>query len=64
MDQARLPTSSTCVNLLKVGRLLLVLGARELNVERGRQLPVYRSEAVLRDKLLKAVYSGAGFDLS
>ncbi|KAI9509462.1 HECT-domain-containing protein [Russula earlei] len=44
LDENRLPTSSTCVNLLK--------------------LPRYRSEDVLRRKLLQAVHSGAGFDLS
>ncbi|KAK3316370.1 hypothetical protein B0H66DRAFT_292930 [Apodospora peruviana] len=43
-DQERLPSASTCVNLLK--------------------LPQYRTKAVLRDKLLYAVKSGAGFDLS
>ncbi|KAH8980602.1 HECT-domain-containing protein [Lactarius hatsudake] len=43
-DENRLPTSSTCVNLLK--------------------LPRYQSERVLRRKLLQAVFSGAGFDLS
>jgi len=43
-DEKRLPTSSTCVNLLK--------------------LPRYQSEAVLRQKLLQAITSGAGFDLS
>ncbi|GAB7342977.1 hypothetical protein MBLNU457_g1077t1 [Dothideomycetes sp. NU457] len=43
-DEARIPTTSTCVNLLK--------------------LPRYTSEARLRDKLLYAVNSGAGFDLS
>ncbi|KAL2257802.1 hypothetical protein VTK26DRAFT_9152 [Humicola hyalothermophila] len=43
-DEERLPSASTCVNLLK--------------------LPQYRSKAVLRDKLLYAVTSGAGFDLS
>jgi len=43
-DQHRLPTSSTCVNLLK--------------------LPRYTNERVLREKLLQAIYSGAGFDLS
>ncbi|KAG8995219.1 hypothetical protein FRB94_009328 [Tulasnella sp. JGI-2019a] len=43
-DQARLPTASTCVNLLK--------------------LPMYQSEQVLRQKLLQAINSGAGFDLS
>lgn len=43
-DQDRLPSASTCVNLLK--------------------LPQYRSAAVLKKKLLYAVTSGAGFDLS
>ncbi|KAL1664383.1 HECT-domain-containing protein [Schizophyllum commune] len=43
-DENRLPTASTCVNLLK--------------------LPRYRSERVLRDKLLQAINSNAGFDLS
>lgn len=43
-DENRFPTTSTCVNLLK--------------------LPIYRSEEVLREKLLYAVSSGAGFDLS
>ncbi|KAL2352367.1 E3 ubiquitin-protein ligase NEDD4 [Cryomyces antarcticus] len=43
-DEARFPTTSTCVNLLK--------------------LPMYRSKEALRDKLLYAVRSGAGFDLS
>lgn len=43
-DENRYPTTSTCVNLLK--------------------LPMYRSERVLREKLLAAVNSGAGFDLS
>jgi ubiquitin-protein ligase E3 C len=43
-DEGRIPTASTCVNLLK--------------------LPMYKSEKVLRDKLLYAVNSGAGFDLS
>lgn len=40
----RLPSASTCINLLK--------------------LPLYRSEKVLREKLLLAISSGAGFDLS
>ncbi|MBE3043993.1 HECT domain-containing protein [Candidatus Bathyarchaeota archaeon] len=40
----RLPSASTCVNLLK--------------------LPRYRDEVTLREKLLLAVSSGAGFDLS
>ncbi|KAM6490051.1 HECT domain containing protein [Amanita muscaria] len=43
-DEERLPTASTCVNLLK--------------------LPRYQSEKQLRAKLLKAITSGAGFDLS
>ncbi|CAK1365342.1 unnamed protein product [Cercospora beticola] len=43
-DENRFPTTSTCVNLLK--------------------LPMYKSEKVLREKLLAAVNSGAGFDLS
>jgi len=43
-DEHRLPTSSTCVNLLK--------------------LPRYQSEKVLQEKLLQAISSGAGFDLS
>jgi ubiquitin-protein ligase E3 C len=43
-DQERLPSASTCVNLLK--------------------LPRYKSAATLKAKLLYAVTSGAGFDLS
>jgi ubiquitin-protein ligase E3 C len=43
-DQTRLPSTSTCVNLLK--------------------LPIYSSKTVLKEKLLQAVLSGAGFDLS
>lgn len=43
-DVTRLPSASTCVNLLK--------------------LPMYESSEQLRDKLLYAVSSGAGFDLS
>jgi ubiquitin-protein ligase E3 C len=43
-DEARLPSTSTCVNLLK--------------------LPRYTTESTLRKKLLYAVNSGAGFDLS
>ncbi|KAK2459462.1 hypothetical protein APHAL10511_008522 [Amanita phalloides] len=43
-DEERLPTSSTCINLLK--------------------LPPYRSERAMRSKLLQAITSGAGFDLS
>ncbi|KAK5053039.1 hypothetical protein LTR84_002013 [Exophiala bonariae] len=43
-DQARLPSTSTCVNLLK--------------------LPRYGDIKTMKDKLLYAVNSGAGFDLS
>lgn len=43
-DQARLPSTSTCVNLLK--------------------LPMYSDINTLREKLLYAVNSGAGFNLS
>jgi ubiquitin-protein ligase E3 C len=43
-DQQRLPSTSTCINLLK--------------------LPRYQSSAALKQKLLYAVNSGAGFDLS
>ncbi len=43
-DQARLPSTSTCVNLLK--------------------LPRYGNIKTMKEKLLYAVNSGAGFDLS
>lgn len=43
-DEGRWPSTSTCVNLLK--------------------MPMYKSEKVLKEKLLSAVRSGAGFDLS
>ena len=43
-DNERLPTASTCVNLLK--------------------LPMYTDERILKAKLLQAINSGAGFDLS
>ncbi|KAJ1324829.1 ubiquitin-protein ligase E3 C [Microdochium nivale] len=43
-DESRLPSTSTCVNLLK--------------------LPRYSSAEKLRSKLLYAIQSGAGFDLS
>lgn len=43
-DQDRLPTASTCFNLLK--------------------LPLYKSEELMKKKLLQAITSGAGFDLS
>lgn len=40
----RLPTASTCMNLLK--------------------LPEYLDDEIMREKLLYAVESGAGFELS
>lgn len=43
-DEARFPTTSTCINLLK--------------------LPRYKTREALKQKLLYAVNSGAGFDLS
>ena len=43
-DEDRLPTASTCMNLLK--------------------LPAYLSSKNLKDKLLYAINSGAGFELS
>ncbi|KAI1768636.1 hypothetical protein GGR53DRAFT_477811 [Hypoxylon sp. FL1150] len=43
-DEERLPSTSTCVNLLK--------------------LPRYNSKETLKSKLLYAIQSGAGFDLS
>ena len=43
-EQDRLPSTSTCVNLLK--------------------LPRYTDASTLREKLLYAINSGAGFDLS
>eukprot|EP00053_Salpingoeca_punica_P019702 m.201104 g.201104 ORF g.201104 m.201104 type:complete len:1033 (+) comp17703_c1_seq2:77-3175(+) len=43
-DTDRLPTASTCFNLLK--------------------LPLYKSKSVLRQKLLYAISSNAGFELS
>ncbi|KAK5099979.1 ubiquitin-protein ligase (E3) [Lithohypha guttulata] len=43
-DQTRLPSTSTCVNLLK--------------------LPRYANERIMKEKLLYAANSGAGFDLS
>lgn len=43
-DQERLPSTSTCVNLLK--------------------LPRYGNARIMKEKLLYAVNSGAGFDLS
>lgn len=44
VDMDRLPSASTCFNLLK--------------------LPLYRNKANMKEKLLQAICSGAGFDLS
>jgi ubiquitin-protein ligase E3 C len=60
-DELRLPTASTCVNLLKVSDLCW---RRERDWLILNQMPRYQSEKVLRDKLLQAISSGAGFDLS
>lgn len=43
-DTDRLPSASTCMNLLK--------------------LPAFSTAAVLREKLLYAIESGSGFELS
>jgi ubiquitin-protein ligase E3 C len=43
-DDSRLPTASTCFNILK--------------------LPTYSSKAAMKEKLLFAIKSGSGFDLS
>lgn len=43
-DDTRLPTASTCFNILK--------------------LPTYSSQKVMKDKLLMAIRSKSGFDLS
>jgi ubiquitin-protein ligase E3 C len=60
-DELRLPTSSTCVNLLKVMMTGIV---KDVTDQIYSQLPRYKSEAVLRNKLLQAITSNAGFDLS
>ena len=62
-DEQRLPTASTCVNLLKVF-LLFSSCYRYLIIIILSQLPRYKNEQVLREKLLQAIHSGAGFDLS
>jgi ubiquitin-protein ligase E3 C len=43
-DEQRLPSTSTCINLLK--------------------MPRYSTASTLKQKLLYAINSGAGFDLS
>ena len=43
-EKDRLPTASTCMNLLK--------------------LPEFKDELLMKDKLLYAIQSGAGFELS
>ena len=44
MDSDKLPTASTCFNILK--------------------LPTYSSEKVMRERLIYAIESGAGFELT
>ena len=61
-DQTRFPTSSTCVNLLKV--CYDIYFVRQTPPYSGPQLPLYRDERILRQKLIAAITSGAGFDLS
>jgi ubiquitin-protein ligase E3 C len=61
-DQSRLPTASTCVNLLKV-RPVLAHHARRPGLT-CLQLPQYTNEKVMRTKLLQAINANAGFDLS
>jgi ubiquitin-protein ligase E3 C len=60
-DEQRLPTASTCVNLLKVGLYPIPNRYYPLTLS---QLPRYKNEQILREKLLQAIHSGAGFDLS
>ena len=62
-DENRLPTASTCVNLLKV-RLARLARPRWRLMGDVIQLPRYKSASVLREKLLQAINSNAGFDLS
>ena len=62
-DENRLPTASTCVNLLKVCLARLSGPMWRLMVD-AIQLPRYKSASVLREKLLQAINSNAGFDLS
>ena len=61
-DQYRLPTSSTCVNLLKVSFITMNYGC--VSHPWDFKLPIYTSDRALRVKLLQAINSGAGFDLS
>jgi ubiquitin-protein ligase E3 C len=60
-DEQRLPTASTCVNLLKVRLYPIPNRYYPLTLS---QLPRYKNEQILREKLLQAIHSGAGFDLS
>ncbi|KIM91524.1 hypothetical protein PILCRDRAFT_689 [Piloderma croceum F 1598] len=53
-NEQRLLTASTCVNLCLYPFALSILW----------QFPRYKNERVLREKLLQAIHSGAGFDLS
>ncbi len=63
-DQSRLPTASTCVNLLKVCRLALEAKKVVDSFHLDAQLPRYTNKRTLKEKLLQAINSNAGFDLS
>lgn len=63
IDDSRLPTASTCVNLLKVSLEFRSVYLHAVDMTPG-QLPLYQDEDTLRRKLLHAISSGAGFDLS
>jgi hypothetical protein len=63
-DEHRLPTSSTCVNLLKVSMTFSDQCTSSSAQSVILQLPQYKSEKILREKLLQAITSNAGFDLS
>ena len=62
LDQTRFPTASTCINLLKVCYHIYL--AEKTPPYSSSQLPLYQDERVLRQKLIAAITSGAGFDLS
>lgn len=58
----RLPTSSTCFNLLKC--VFLEFFYAKIIVFSFNRLPNYQKKATLRDKLRYAVSSNTGFELS
>ncbi|KAI9342736.1 hypothetical protein DFJ73DRAFT_797429 [Zopfochytrium polystomum] len=68
-DSTRLPTSSTCFNVLKpnplcAGVFVFVRDPRFTRMPAAAQLPAYQNRATLKAKLLYAASSGAGFELS